>query len=98
MVGSIVMFPPDVSGPPWTDVLIVLLTSLMESVAWIDNISAARLARFRGHGAILTEELRAGVDGDVAGVGRSGAAGSDRASIIMSPIDQQRLRCCHRWR
>ncbi len=34
MVGSIVIFPPDVSGPPWTDVLTLLFTSLMESVAW----------------------------------------------------------------
>ena len=39
------------------------------------NIPTTGLAGFRGHRRILTEELSAGIDGNVAGIGRAGAAG-----------------------
>ena len=50
--------------------MIWLLMSRIESVAWHDDIAAARLARFRRHGSILADELRTGVDRDVAGIAR----------------------------
>ena len=81
-VGSIVIFPPEVSGPPWTDVLILLLTSLMESVAWTTILPPLAWLASVVTEAFWLQELRTSVDGDVAGVRRAGAAGGDGTAII----------------
>ena len=45
------------------------------------DVPAARLTGLRRDGAIIAEKLSAGVDGDVAGIGRAGAACGNASAV-----------------
>ncbi len=87
MVGSMVMFPPDVFGPS-LDRRADPAVDQPDGIGGLDvDVAAIRLARFRGDGGILAHhELRTSVDRDVAGVRRPGAAGGNGA-VVFSVVD-----------